>query len=293
MYNKREGFFMEKCHYCDYQTDNKIKFAKHVFHEHKQNRQIYLIQTKYNNIQPTCKCGCGELMKYNATLAGFPTYIKKHLYIIQKGKTQEEIFGDMNSEKRIKAISEARKKRFASGEYDYIKDAIQESRKDPELGKKISNGTKGIPKPKPEGFGVGRIQSKETREKMSDSAIQRIIKTGKVKRSLLEIRFETFLETLDIKFISSYYINTENYHFIFDFYLPKDNILIEVDGDFWHCNPKTHSFPICKTQEINVKNDQEKNKWAEENGYKLLRFWEDDINNNIKQVKQILLENLK
>jgi len=42
-----------------------------------------------------------------------------------------------------------------------------------------------------------------------------------------------------------------------------------------------------------VKNDQEKNKWAEENGYKLLRFWEDDINNNIKQVKQILLENLK
>ena len=52
MYNKREGFFMEKCHYCDYQTDSKIKFAKHVFHEHKQNRQTYLIQTKYNGIQP-------------------------------------------------------------------------------------------------------------------------------------------------------------------------------------------------------------------------------------------------
>lgn len=293
MYNKREGFFMEKCHYCDYQTDNKIKFAKHVLHEHKQNRQTYLIQTKYNNIQPTCKCGCGELMKYNPVLSDFPSYNKKHLKTISKGKTFEEIWGNPKSEKRIKAISEARKKRFASGEYNYIKDALQEARKDPELGKKISKGAKGIPKPKPEGFGFGRIQSKETREKMSDSAIQRIIKTGKVKRSLLEIRFETFLETLDIKFISSYYINTKNYHFIFDFYLPKDNILIEVDGDFWHCNPKTHSFPICKTQEINVKNDQEKNKWAEENGYKLLRFWEDDINNNIKQVKQILLENLK
>jgi hypothetical protein len=30
---------MEKCHYCDYTTDSKIKFAKHVLHEHKLNRQ--------------------------------------------------------------------------------------------------------------------------------------------------------------------------------------------------------------------------------------------------------------
>jgi very-short-patch-repair endonuclease len=284
---------MEKCHYCDYTTDSKIKFAKHVLHEHKLNRQNYLIQTKYNGIQPTCKCGCDTLMTYNATLADFPKYIKKHLHIIQKGKSQEEIFGDMNSSKRIKAISETRKAKFASGEYDYIKDAIQEARKDPELGKKISDGAKGIPKPKPEGFGVGRIQSKETREKMSDSAIQRIIKTGKVKRSLLEIRFETFLETLDIEFIHSYYINTKDYHFIFDFYLPKYNTLIEVDGDFWHCNPKTHNNPVCKTQKINIKNDKLKNEWAQSNGYKLLRFWENDINNNIKQVKQTLLENLK
>ena len=119
---------MIKCYYCDYKTDNKIKFAKHVLHEHKTNRQNYLIQTQYNNIHPTCKCGCGELMKYNAVLADFPKYIKKHLHIIQKGKTQEEIFGDMNSPKRIKAISDARKAKFASGEYDYIKNAVKESR---------------------------------------------------------------------------------------------------------------------------------------------------------------------
>ena len=149
--------------------------------------------------------------------------------------------------------------------------------------RKNENSNTGIPKPKPKGFGVGRIQSKETREKMSDSAIQRIIKTGKVKRSLLEIRFETFLEALDIEFVHSYYINTKDYHFIFDFYLPEHNILIEVDGDFWHCNPKTHHSPTCKTQEINIKNDKIKDKWAQENGYKLLRFWEDDINDNIKQ----------
>jgi very-short-patch-repair endonuclease len=282
---------MGKCAYCDYQTDNKIKFAQHVLHVHKLNRQSYLIQTKYEGIQPVCKCGCGELMNYNAVLADFPSYNKKHLKTINKGKTFEEIWGNPKSEKRVKAISDARKQRFASGEYDYIKEAIQEARKDPELGGKISRGTKGKAKPKPEGFGVGRKHSDKTKEKMSDSAMQRILATGKVKRSNLEIRFETILELLNIKYKHSYYINTQNHHFIYDFYLPDYNLLIEVDGDFWHCNPTTHLSPVCKTQEINIKNDLVKNQWAQDNGYKLLRFWEDDINNNIKQVKQTLLEN--
>jgi very-short-patch-repair endonuclease len=282
---------MEKCHYCNYQTDSKIKFAKHVLHEHKLNRQNYLIQTEYNGIQPTCKCGCGTLMEYNATLANFPTYVKKHLHIIQKGKSQEEIFGNMNSPKRIKAISEARKNRFASGEYDYIKDAIQEARKDPELGKKISKGAKGVPKPKPEGFGIGRKHSDKTKEKMSDSAVERILKNPKTYHtSKLEEKLKLVLDILDIKYQHFFFV--PKIKKIFDFYLPEYNILIEVDGDFYHCNPKFYKFPVCKTQEINIKNDQEKNKWAKENGYQLLRFWEHDINNNIKYVKQTLLENL-
>jgi very-short-patch-repair endonuclease len=259
-------------------------------YEHKQNKQTYLIQTKYNGVQPTCKCGCGELMGYNSTLQDFPTYNKKHLKVILKDKTFEEIWGDPKSEKRIKAISEARKSRFASGEYNYIKEAIQEARKDPGLGEKISKGAKGIPKPKPEGFGVGRIQSEKTRNKMSDSAIQRIIKTDQTHTSKLEEKFKIILEVLDIKYQHIFY--AKSIKAFYDFYLSDYNILIEVDGDFWHCNPVKHSTPICKTQEINIKNDQIKNQWAQENGYKLLRFWEHDINNNIKQVKQVLLENI-
>jgi len=282
---------MEKCYYCNYTTDNKIKFAKHILHEHKSNKQTYLIQTKYNGIQPTCKCGCGELMKYNATLADFPSYNKKHLKTILKDKTFEEIWGDPKSEKRVKAISNARKQRFASGEYDYIKDAIKEARKDPELGNKISKGAKGISKPKPEGFGIGRIQSEETRKKMSDSAIQRIIITDQTHSSKLEEKFKFILDILDIKYQHLFYIKPIKA--FYDFYIPEYNLLIEIDGDFWHCNPT--KFPKAEyiSQQKNILRDQIKNEWAQENGYKLLRFWEDDINNNIKQVKQILLENLK
>lgn len=281
---------MEQCAYCDYQTDNKIKFAKHVLHEHKLNRQNYLIQTKYNGIQPTCQCGCGELMKYNATLADFPKYNKQHLKKINEGKTFEEIWGDPKSEKRVKAISDTRKNKFASGEYDHIKEAIKENRKNPELGKKISQSAKGVPKPKPEGFGVGRKHSEETKEKMSESAIENLLKTGKVKRSKLEFKFEGILIGLNLNYTHSLYIPQVKK--IYDFYLPDYNILIEVDGDFWHCNPNKFPQPTCKTQEINLENDKEKNQWANENGYKLIRFWEDDINNNIKEVKRTLMEYL-
>jgi len=281
---------MEQCAYCDYQTDNKIKFAKHVLHEHKLNRQNYLIQTKYNGIQPTCQCGCGELMKYNATLADFPKYNKQHLKKINEGKTFEEIWGDPKSEKRVKAISDTRKNKFASGEYDHIKEAIKENRKNPELGKKISQSAKGVPKPKPEGFGIGRKHSEETKEKMSESAIENLLKTGKVKRSKLEFKFEGILIGLNLNYTHSLYIPQVKK--IYDFYLPDYNILIEVDGDFWHCNPNKFPQPTCKTQEINLENDKEKNQWANENGYKLIRFWEDDINNNIKEVKRTLMEYL-
>ena len=41
----------------------------------------------------------------------------------------------------------------------------------------------------------------------------------------------------------------------------------------------------------NLINDEKKNKWAVNNGYKMLRFWENDINNNISIVKEILLKN--
>ena len=49
-----------------------------------------------------------------------------------------------------------------------------------------------------DGFGIGRIHSQQTKDKMSETAIDNIIKTGKVKRSNLEYRFEAILDLLDI-----------------------------------------------------------------------------------------------
>jgi G:T-mismatch repair DNA endonuclease (very short patch repair protein) len=256
---------MENCAYCDYQTDNKIKFAKHVLHEHKQNRQNYLIQTKYNGTQPICQCGCGELMKYNATLADFPKYNKQHLKKISEGKTFEEIWGDPKSEKRIKAISDTRKTKFASGEYNHILKHVSQ--------KRPKNTIDKISKTKKKQWETGDIGKKQ------------------YKPSKLEKTFTNILEILDISYQTSFY--AKEIKAFYDIFLPCHNILIEVDGDFWHCNPvKYPNGPTNKCQTKNLERDKEKNQWALENGYKLLRFWEEDINNNIKEVKRILMENL-
>ena len=251
----------------------------------KQTKQEKLLQEKYNGIKPTCKCGCGQETRYEGKLKDFCQWIHGHQAKV-KGH-----FGDPKNPKRVEKIISTRKQKFKNGEYNHVIKAVKENRKCPELGTKISKGAKGIAKPKPENFGVGRIQSEITRQKMSESAIENILKTGKVKRSNLEYKFEGILQTLFVGFIHSFYIKEVKK--IYDFYLPEFNILIEIDGDFWHCNPNTkYAIPECKTQELNIENDKIKNKWASDNNYKLLRFWEYDINNNVSQIVETLKKEL-
>jgi very-short-patch-repair endonuclease len=243
-----------------------------------------IIQEKYNGVHPVCACGCGQQTRYEASIKDYCKWISGHQAKV-KGH-----WGDLKSEKRVKAISEARKQRFASGKYDYVKDAIKEARKNPELGSKISQGAKGIPKPKPAGFGVGRVQSIETREKMSKKAMQRIVVTDHKHTSQLEKTFANILELLDIKYQQFFY--AKDIKAFYDFYLPDYNILIEVDGDFWHCNPDKFSQAKYETQKRSLARDIIKNQWALDNKYTLLRFWENDIKNNIKHIKQTLQKHL-
>ena len=67
--------------------------------------------------------------------------------------------------------------------------------------------------------------------------------------------------------------------FIADFKI--GNKIIEVQGDYWHCNPRFYSEPINETQRNKVKIDKIKYNVYEELGYEILYLWEYDIVNNI------------
>jgi very-short-patch-repair endonuclease len=107
--------------------------------------------------------------------------------------------------------------------------------------------------------------------------------------SKLEKEFQSILNGLGISYIFQYIVNGYNY----DFYIPDKNILIEVDGDWWHCNPELNIQPVYESQKHTIEHDLIKNKIALDNGYQLLRFWENDITTNRLQVVQTLIESFQ
>lgn len=241
-----------------------------------------IVKEKYNGVHPLCKCGCGQKTRYEAKLKDYCQWIHGHQAKV-KGH-----FGDPKNPKRVEAIKATRKQKFASGEYNHILKDVSKPRSQ-KIKNKISKSGTGVSRPKPNGFGFGRVQSEKTRKKMSETAIQNIIKTDRNHTSGLEKTFANILDLLNIKYTQFLY--AKDIKAFYDFYLPDFNTIIEVDGDFWHCNPDTrHKDPKYSTQKTNLERDKIKNDWALNNGYKIIRFWENDIKNNIRKVKQILSE---
>lgn len=74
-------------------------------------------------------------------------------------------------------------------------------------------------------------------------------------------------------------------HFVIDVADKPRKIAIQVDGDYWHCHPEKYkNGPINKTQKYVVERDKKCNIFLELQNYKVLRFWERDIKNNIEEI---------
>lgn len=110
-------------------------------------------------------------------------------------------------------------------------------------------------------------------------------------RKLLEKTFMGILNSIGIEYHTQFYVS--EIPALYDFKIKGKNILIEVDGDYWHCKSGTKfEVPQYDSQFSNIKNDKIKTEWAESNGYTLLRFWESDIENDRLQIVKTLIENL-
>lgn len=64
----------------------------------------------------------------------------------------------------------------------------------------------------------------------------------------------------------------------FDFAIPSKKILIEVDGIYWH-GKNIPDQELNETQLHTRENDKYKNMIVENSDWKLIRIWEDEINN--------------
>lgn len=113
------------------------------------------------------------------------------------------------------------------------------------------------------------------REKHALTTCQQIAegRTGKAFNKL-EQRVAKHLTAQGVDFIWQY----PSGRFVFDFYVPATNTLIEVHGTFWHADPRFYSVTnLTPIQKRNVENDRKKAAHAKAKGYTLQVLWEADV----------------
>lgn len=103
--------------------------------------------------------------------------------------------------------------------------------------------------------------------------------------SKLEKRILCILKDIGIDFEAQYKIG--KYFHKYDAKISGSKTLLEVNGDFWHANPKFYNSDDIlnfsntnhpKAKEI-WKKDEKNRKVAEDNGYKVIYLWENEITN--------------
>lgn len=191
---------------------------------------------------------------------------------------QNPFYGKSHSEETKKKISEAKKIMYSKGK-------IVHPMKGKKTGKPSWNKGK-----------TGALRhTQEAKLKIRESRAKQIFP---VKDSLPEIMIQKFLKQLNIEFIPHKYIKDIEHAYQCDIFIPSVNLIIEVDGDYWHGNTNNPRFKILNEHQIKAKEkDNIRTKELLEKGFKVLRLWESDINKDVaeclKKIEEVLAEKKK
>ena len=100
---------------------------------------------------------------------------------------------------------------------------------------------------------------------------------------------QNFLDKIGVKYIRQF--EAKEIGRFYDFFCPDANVIIEVDGDFYHGYGLVYEQK-SPMQKHNEWVDRVKDEWALERGIPILRIWEHDIHDNPEKVMKILKESI-
>ena len=103
----------------------------------------------------------------------------------------------------------------------------------------------------------------------------------------IELITKRALEELNISFLQQYRCS----RFVFDFYLPYFNFVIECQGDYWHANPEKFQI-LNEVQVKNCERDRSKKEFLEKEKISYLFIWESEIHENFEKLKEHILSSL-
>ncbi len=117
--------------------------------------------------------------------------------------------------------------------------------------------------------------------------------------SKTELLIEKTLCHLNIKHEKQFLIKNSktNRPFFGDFYLNDYNIILEIYGDYWHCNPLLYDSDFYnKTLHMYASEkwlkDENRQKLIEKQDFRYIIIWEDEIK-NCENIKSLILEKIK
>lgn len=96
----------------------------------------------------------------------------------------------------------------------------------------------------------------------------------------IEIRFRDLLVARGISFVQQYLVQGINHQF--DFYIEKFNLLVELDGDWWHGN-KGKVKILLPWQRRQYHIDCNYTQYAVDGGFRIIRFWGSSISENVEE----------
>lgn len=134
----------------------------------------------------------------------------------------------------------------------------------------------------------GNDKHSEKTKLLLSSITSKNIATGKISRvSKIEFVVKDILESIGVDFSHQYGIRDKEsgrYLASVDFYLPGKRIAIEVNGTFWHADPRFYKKEDLKpSQQRTLSRYSKKEKTLKAMGIKLVEIWEYDLLNSIDE----------
>ncbi len=144
-------------------------------------------------------------------------------------------------------------------------------KKRPEVGKKISRALKGRTL---EDY-HSKEKCEEIREKIKLARSYQIFPKEDTK---IELKIQGFLEELKIEYIKHFYMKYIKSHYRCDIFIPSKNMVIECDGTWWHGDPRYYDKKeLTKKQQEQKIRDKLRTDQLVQQGFNVIRLWEDDI----------------
>ena len=270
----------------------KQKLNKHVKETHGITMEEYLINHCGIEI-PKCACGCGKNVAIQLECGGpisFNKFIQFHdnssspkfQEFVKKMKVDRlgpgnPMFGKKPWNKGVGAYDDLR--------MFMIKEAMRHRKMSEETKQKHRNN---ILSGRNKKFHHRMPHTEETKEKIRLKTLEQI-KRGCFSqlKSSCHIAVVKILQDFNVDFIEEKVVG----YYSYDIYLTEQNVYIEIDGDYWHSNPKYYpDGPKTSAQKVNFYRDKRKDEFSKENNMIVYRFWEDDINNNLPKVEERIRE---